>query len=194
MAGYRAASAVLVADGQSLNLTPTPYVDTWPIRLCSDLGVVRPVDVWVGGMGWTHLLPTQQQRVRPFSDAGLTTVYTLCGGTGDLLAGRTAAQIYADMVTTAINARGWGYDSVIATTITPYTGFTGPQETVRLAANVLIADDADTAFDYKVNLAGTAGINNASDTNYYSDGLHFTSLGAQTAADAIAPSVEAALA
>jgi len=195
MAGFRAAEAVIVADGQSLNFTPIPYVDNWPMRVSDDLNLVRPVDVWIGGTGWYTLLGTQTQRTRPYAHAALNTIYTLCGGTTDVAAGHAAADIYADMVTTADNARGLGYDHVIATTITPWSGWAGGSapEIQRLAANALILDDADEAFDSVADFAGTTGLHDPTNGSYYADGLHFTALAAQLAADTISPHLLAVL-
>lgn len=190
MAGLRAADVAVAPDGQSLNLTPGGGI-TWPELFCAALHCPTPIDLEAGGgYNATRLLNKYQKLVQRHAHAARRTIYTLCGGTTDIQGGRTAAQIYADMVTLADNARGWGYRYIIATTITPSNLFSGPQETVRLAANVLILADAEDAFDAVSDFAA-APLDDHTDTTYYSDGLHFTADGAQAAADMMLATYEA---
>lgn len=198
MAGFRAAPFVCVFDGQSLNFTPT-LSDNYPIRLMAQLGFPTPVTIWVGGIGWADLATdgagyqSLTTRGGNYSDAGLVTSYMMCGGTSDVLAAVPAADIYGYMGDLAAEARSLGYDKVLASTITPFTGFTGPQEAIRDAANALILADASTYFDGVADFDGTPGLSDPSNTTYYSDGLHFTAAAAQIAADTMQPVLLGAL-
>lgn len=188
MAGFRAAPIALVPDGQSENGAPVRDVDTWAIRFCTDNGLPRPADVWRPGLAWVDSLASQERRVRPYAHAGLFTIYAMVGGTSDFLfSNRTGAQVYEDMVTLATNARSWGFDSIIATTTLPSTFFSDPQDAERIEGNGLILADAEDAFDQVIDFANTPGLDDPEDTDFYPDGLHWSALAAQVAADTFAP-------
>jgi hypothetical protein len=106
----------------------------------------------------------------------------MCGGTSDIWGGDSGATVYSDMYTYSDNARTYGIDLVIACTITPNTGNSGAQETQRLDANSRIIADASNKFDYSVAMAEDTDLDDASNTTYYYDGIHFTTLGATRAA------------
>jgi len=195
MAGFRAAPVVCVCDGQSHNVVPSAP-DSYPVRMCADLGFVSPIVPAVAGAPWLLLGTAERmaRKVTPYAHAGLATFYIMEGGQGDLdslFGAATGATTYARMVAMADTAAGAGYTYLIGCTVPPSTSLTSGEETERLAYNALIIANGDDTFDSIVDLANTPGLDDNLDTDYYSDGIHWTNLGAQLAADTIGPAVTA---
>lgn len=207
---FRAAPYAFVFDGQSLNFVPIggpTYPTVVMAGLAVALGYESPhVVVAQSGQSWTLLLNGSTPppdaalgwvrpasvRLYPKANMGLTTFLLMCGGTSDVEEGDTGATIYADMVTYADLARAAGFDRIVAQTITPSTTFSAGEETARAAANVLILADADDAFDAVADCAADP-LDDPADTLYYSDGTHWTALGASTAAALTLTAVESLL-
>lgn len=198
---FRTSPYGIVFDGQSLNLIPGS--NTYPMQMMAELefdGYPLPwANVARGGASWTELTngtdlyPAAPLRLYPRANIGLQTVLVLCGGTSDIFTeGDTGAEIYADMELYADNARGAGFDFVVAQTITPYNGISAGQETARDDANARILADAGNAFDDTVNLTTDPDMENPL-SSYYVDGTHWTETGAGVAADLTRPVVAALL-
>lgn len=198
MAGFRAAGAWRpVFDGQSLNniaagpelITPTA---TYPFRAMASRGLAWS-NVAVDGESWTVLAATAATRLWPLLTGPETSsVLIMCGGTADLnLESDSAATVYANMADYADAAKTAGADLVIGTTITPATPLTGPKETARTGANALLLADARGSFDHVVDFAGTTGLDDHTSQFYAFDGIHLSWLGAQLAADTMAPTLDA---
>lgn len=193
---FRPVPYAVVFTGQSLNNHPAAP-DNYPTQMMDGFLIdgypVSWANVAIDGASWTQLSGANPQAhlVRQ-ANRGAVTILAMCGGTGDILAGDSGATIYADMVSYADNARVSGYDLVVAQTITPATSFTGGQETARAAANVLILADADQAFNAVADVA-VAPLDDPADTDYYSDGIHPTALGASVLADVTLAAVESLL-
>lgn len=205
---FRAAPYSFVFDGQSLNQFPF-QPNNYPTQMMAALGTIDGLEppwsiVAEGAASWSELAagvyrPTAGVSVAPAVDRlfihanqGLTTFLLMCGGTQDVLEGDTAATIYGDMESYADNAKAAGFTYVIAQTIATSTAFSGGEETVRDAANVLILADAGGAFDATVNI-DVAPLDDPADTDYYSDGIHPTALGATVLADVTLAAVESLL-
>lgn len=185
-------NARVVFDGQSLNAAP--LANPYPRQLMTTLRSGVPwTNVPISGTSWTTLAKSASQRSYLFGTKAAVNIFIMCGGTSDITDGDTAATIYADMESYADGARTAGFDYVIGTTITPSTSFTGPQETVRVAANVLIMADAGAAFEAQVDFAADTRLDDPTDATYYTDGLHWTTAGAGVAAELMAPALDVAL-
>ena len=196
-----AAPYSFVFDGQSQNFFPIGP-DTYPKQLMADLGTIDgyvPPSSMVaeGGASWSMLLAGTTPgvapatiRTHPRAHQALITFLVMCGGTQDVLENDTAATIYADMVAYANAARVAGFEPIVATTVPPSTTFSGPQETQRAAANVLILADASNAFDGVADVT-VAPLNNPADTTYWNvDGIHWNETGCGLVADIVRAVIE----
>lgn len=174
----------LVFDGQSLNLMPVG--NTYPALL-----MVGRVGAWaavaISAASWTTLATTRTARLGQLGRACTPSVLVMCGGTTDLTDGDSGATVCADMESYATAARALGFDYVVACTITPSIGFTGPQETQRLAANVAIR--ASAGFDAVADLVADSRLATITGT-YYADGIHWTAAGAAAAAETVGVAVD----
>lgn len=98
------------------------------------------------------------------------------GGTSDLLAGLTAAQVLTAMENYATAALAAGAGQVIASTVPPVSltgwGWTSGMETQRAALNSLIL--ASSVFDAVADIAAVPESADPDNATYYSDGLHPT--------------------
>lgn len=119
-----------------------------------------------------------------------TPVLVDVGGQSDLLADLTAAQLLTAAESYANGRRTAGFDRIIGCTVPHSTQFSAGQNTQRLAYNPLLL--ASSAFDTVADLAAVPALQDASNTTYYSDGLHFTAAGAALAAAVIVAALEAA--
>ena len=115
-------------------------------------------------------------------------------GTNDLtIAGRSAAQIYADLQTYCGMVRAGG-GKVIVATLLPNASWNGTQQTTRNDFNTLVrtnwAGFADGIADFALD--STMGPQSAaSNTTLYEDGLHITNIGAAYLAPIVAAAVDA---
>lgn len=206
----RIPAALVVCDGQSLNILPGPAVG-FPSQcqqLMSTTAFTRGDVVAIGSTSYAELAQTEV--VRCFRHAHTTglAIWHGIGGTSDVLAGSSAATIYNTIKTYAVNAKAAGFTKCVITTITPSTGFTAPQNTQRTAANDLLIGNADLAFDRVVDLAcdstlsnpgappsgttyyGTGHLANPGDLTYYNaDGLHWKAAGCADAASSCVPAI-----
>lgn len=156
----------------------------------------------VGGKSWT-VLTSGDSEVRSAADRyhaianDQPVIAVLNGGQSDLLPtgwgeNQSGASAYADLISYCNLIRTLGVDYIIVETVSPSTIF-GSQESARLAYNALVMA-GNSAYDAVVDIANVTGLTNASDTAVYFDGLHWTALGAQRAANAARPAVAAAIA
>jgi len=186
MAGFRAAPFALIAEGQSLNFSPSSS-DNYPIRVVAGLSSYRfssPINTALANTGWFSLEPTLDDRVTPYVNAGLETFGLLCGGSTDINLSYTAQNIYDKMCDISDTLKAAGINRVVALTIPPSTLITS-NETKRTDTNALIVADASLAFDGVANVAVISGLDDATNVTYYSDGTHWTATAAQLAADAV---------
>ena len=186
MAGFRASPFFVIFDGQSLNHIPEG--DALPEVLMAGRGPYY--ECWIDGMPWSVLDDTLPVRVKPYSQAGLTTIYNMVGGTTDVNNGDSGATMYATMSAIAQTVKSYGIDLVVATTIVPSTSHTGGEITARQNANTLIMADADGHFDYKIDLAGVTGLDDPTNATYYIDGTHWGPAGAALAAATMDPTYD----
>ncbi|MGQ0831213.1 MAG: hypothetical protein ACT4OV_06000 [Microthrixaceae bacterium] len=179
----------VIFDGQSLNGRPRG-VDSAPSKLMAGRDIPTS-EVWIDGYSWMQLAPTVADRIGTFPTVAQVTIAIGIGGTTDYRFFRTGEQVYADMVSWAVNARAAGVDYVIQTTTTPSSKIVGEAEDNRRAGNALVLADASHAFDAVVDLAGDPRLSDVSNTAYYLDGTHWTAAAAQVAADLLAVALDA---
>lgn len=192
----RAVPFAVVFTGQSLNNHPVAP-DNYPTQMMAEFEIdgapVSWANIAIDGASWTQLSGVNPQRFLLLNaNRGISTLLAMCGGTADIINGDTGAQVYADMVSYADNARLAGYDLVVAQTITPAVVIIGGDETARQDANVLILADGDDAFDGVAD-AAAAPMDDPADTDYYADGIHPTALGASILAERTLTVVESLL-
>ncbi len=183
-----------VFDGQSLGNYPAAPLN-YPSRVMSGRGVPW-VNKAVDGIGWNTLAATVGSRklYEQATNHSGATVLVGCGGTANINSVQTAQTIYNVESLYASDAVAAGFDYVIWTTITQASSFDAGEETKRIDHNVLVIADADNAFDAVCDFAGVAELDDRTDTTYYQGGLvHWTAAGAQAAADAMSPYIDAAI-
>ena len=180
--------AIVVFDGQSLNRVPVP---DFPALVMKDFEGVDAENVAVNGYSWTLLAESAAKRRDPYAKG--FAVLVMVGGTSDVAAGDDGPTIYADMRSYAESAREAGFDRVIAGTLQPAAGESAEQTAAREAANELILDDPDDAFDEVVDLAGTPGLDDPTGPSYYDPIGHPSPEGAARMAEVMKPAVAAAL-
>jgi hypothetical protein len=181
---------MVVFDGQSLNLVPSP---SYPTLAMQGLGGVDFEIIAVNGASWTLLSEDVEDRRDPLGDDGYS-VLVMVGGTSDVVGGDDGPTIYADMRDYAASARAAGYDRIIAATIQPAWGEDAVSDGNRLEANRLLLEDADGAFDEVVDLAGTPGLSDAECASYCDGYGHPSPKGAALMAEVMRPAIERALA
>lgn len=89
-------------------------------------------DTWTGGVSWLQF--EEQAGQFQASQAGLTTMFLMVGGTTDYALGRSGANTVASAELIADNARSAGFDFVIGTTTTPSIEF-GSDSTIAAGSN-----------------------------------------------------------
>jgi hypothetical protein len=179
----------VVFDGQSLNNSPS--ATSFPAQLMSGRTVPWS-NVAINGTAVDALATTAPARRDPVLQHTATSVLVFVGGQSDLVLNDSAATLLADLESYATASRAAGADKIIMSTIPPSTGYTAPQEAVRVAVNPLIL--ASSAFDAVIDLATATNLTDASNITYYADGLHWTTAGALAAATAAAPVLTSVLA
>jgi hypothetical protein len=162
----------LVFDGDSFTARRSYPLDT--LYLC---GRGHPyANFGHGGDTMTVILARQATTLAAYDATCTKNILVLQEGNNDLQASRTAAAIYADMTTYITAAHTAGFKVALAT-VCPSSVFTGGQETVRLALNVLILSNtagADATFDPGADTT----LNTPTDKVYYvEDGIHLTAKG-----------------
>ena len=184
MGKFRASPYLVVFDGQSLNLLPGPLSGGYPATTMASFPGVPYVNVAIGSTSWTDLYTTRVARLHPHANGGLITILCMCGGTSDIVAGDDGGTVYADEVSYGNAARTAGFNYVIATTLTGWTGISAANETERDWLNAYLVSDPSDAFDYTVDHAAHTSLDDPpTDTGFYDDiGLHWNAAGAAVAA------------
>ena len=150
-------------------------------------------NVAVGSAAWHDLALTAVDRLFPYGGVALSTALVMNGGQSDLWDGESGAQVYAEEVAYAAAARAAGFDVVVAITICPGQ-YSEAEEAARLEHNDLLLADASGGFDAVVDVAALPELADPTDLTYYDAlGIHWTEAGAQIAADALAPVLQANL-
>lgn len=171
---------LLVFDGQSFNNKPDAVASDQPynvraVALLAAAGKrVGMANMAISGTSYTDRAPTVVSRVDQFGTRAATVVVVDYSGVKDITDGKTAAELLALAEAYADARRAAGAARVLTATVTPSSGFSGPQEAVRVAYNALLRTNANGKFDAIVDIAGLPHAANAADATYYTDGLHPT--------------------
>lgn len=174
-------NAVILGD----SISTSDYATGWPIY-CAALpygSAYRWTNFAVSGQRVDTMLANYPSTAGRFAQSITRTPWVLMvlGGNNDIAQGRTAAQIYADLVsiwTLGINAGA----RVIGMTVMPSTGFSAPQNVIRLALNSLITGDTTK---YTRLYDASAAFPDPSLQPPYLDGTHLASSGNATFGGAI---------
>lgn len=192
---------MVVFDGQSLNFYPLVAGLTYPEQTMTPLNPREFYNIGFSGKSWTVLkngdgsVAAASVRMPPRYSISRPTIGVLNGGQSDIFpAGenQSGAAAYADLIEYCGLMRGYGCDRIIVTTIGPSAAF-GANEQARLDYNTLVRA-GNAAYNTVVDLANVSQLMNSADTAIYSDGLHYTALGASYAAAAVRPAIAAAIA
>ena len=182
-----------VFDGQSLSI-----LGRFPSKVMTAMDAATGLSLWsrnvaVGSAAWHDLALTAVDRLFPYGSVALSTALVMNGGQSDLWDGESGAQVYAEEVAYAAAARAAGFDVVVAITICPGQ-YSEAEEAARLEHNDLLLADASGGFDAVVDVAALPELADPTDLTYYDAlGIHWTEAGAQIAADAVAPVLQAKL-
>jgi hypothetical protein len=205
----------VIGEGQSHNLSPSaPYGQAIPYHVAATLAARSgaPVPVFtpaIGGTSWTVLATTFVARLLPYLPSSARPKIILNGGTQDVIDGDTAATVYADMLAHArrIRLNSPAGAILIGCTIPPvdaanpltFGAWTAPREAVRVAANVLIAANADGGWDAVADLAAVLpdptdaeSFQGAGDGTFAIDGLHLSDVGAAIGAVEVITAIDEA--
>jgi lysophospholipase L1-like esterase len=181
----------LVVTGQSINVVPLG--NCWGYQLQSALSAAGHV-VGFDNYSWGGTTFAErgdiQTELQELVFGFKKNILFIWGGHSDAQDGRTGQQIYDDKGTLANTARDtYGYDAVIALTIPDSLWIAGSEKTEYLTnQNVLLLDDVNQGtpyFDAVVDIYGETEMQDASNSTYFVDGVHFTSAGAQVVSDKV---------
>lgn len=170
----------IVADGDSITLGNVSGPPTYPTYLGSISGFTV-ANTGTGGQTYAQMVTSYPLSGHPgtlYNSAGPNTLIIL-GGANDLLAGSTAAQVEASLISYCNEAVATGWQIMVATVL-PGTAYTGSAETNRIALNTWIRANyrlyASRLVDFDViSVFNPPAFGNA----YFVEGLHPTTLGNQ---------------
>lgn len=174
----------LVFDGQSLNIQPAAGI-TYPVALTQRLTPGPFTVVGLGGTTYAQRATTAATRVDPLHQMAARSVWIDQGGQSDILADMTAAQVVAGMESYANARRAAGFSVLVGSTlpdmVTGSVTVTPAQHAVLQQVNALVR--ISSVFDAIADLAADPRLADASNTTFFSDGLHPTTAGAAAMAD-----------
>lgn len=142
--------------------------------------------------------------VAPYVNTSLLkNIFVVWGGTNDITAFRTAAQIKADLETLCNSAKAQGYKVVIVGEIdrnwTSYAAFNAVRASLRSsmladftsnpAAQIYLPASGITYADAYIDLYGLANFQNYASAWMQADGVHPNTLGSQNAGDRISAGI-----
>lgn len=170
---YQESPAYLIGQGRDVTTYPT----------------------WRSGFAYLQFLSSTmlQSEINRTANAAPKAIGVAMGGTTDIAVSVSGATTYSRLVTIAQNFKAAGGTHFIASTTTPSTTFTSPQNTQLAALNAAIIANADGAFDSVVNLAANASLDDPADTTYYWDGTHPTAAGAAVISTLLGAAVDSLL-
>lgn len=172
--------AFIVFDGQSFNNKPDAVASDQPynVRLMTLLAATGRkfgmANMAISGTSYADRATTVVSRVDQFGARYAYPMIVEFSGVKDITDGNTAAQILATAEAYADARRAAGFKKVFTATVTPNSGYTAPQEAVRVAYNALLVANANGKFDGVIDIAALPHAANAADTTYYTDGIHPT--------------------
>jgi hypothetical protein len=195
---WRTGDAVVIFDGQSLNVWPSEgHANSYPVQMLATRPNLARGIAGVAGLSWQQLDNDFTSRVTDrFLRLSPVAVYCMVGGTTQVDLGQAAATIYASELAiatlfrdacTALGVTGW----VVGTTTTPSTSFSAGDNVILATLQGLQRADASNVYDGFADLAADPRLDDASDTTYYVDGTHPTTAGAAAIAELVGAAVDA---
>lgn len=128
---------------------------------------------------------SQAHLYRPSRNGDKGYFFLFAGG-NDINAGRSAAQIYADLKSVWASARADKF-KIVAFTVTKSTTFDAGEEQVRVDLNALILSDP-TLYDYIIR--PDVVLTDPNDATYFVDGTHTTSTGSDVIASLVVQAMD----
>lgn len=157
-ANMRAAPVGFAFDGQSLNDNPYAPGTGYSYALLDELGAIQgghngaAAHPWIGGVAWTQLVSSVQQRAFPWAGMAEETIYEAMGGTTDIALGVTGAQTWAYTLDCATRAKAAGFTYATCVTLSDGAAFDAADKVQRLAYNALIRSNPGGVFDAIIDL------------------------------------------
>lgn len=186
----------IVCDGDSRTAgnNVAVYYD-YPSQMQRQLGiVVRMLNTGIGGYPVSSIILEAPVRIDPIRFGQSNDTVVIFGGINDIiLSGRSAAQVYADLVTYWAARRAAGWKIVACTEIDANSAqaISADWRTKRAELNVLIKSDP-SLYDALADLAVDAriGVDGAADTAYFvSDKVHPSATGNTAMAELIGAAI-----
>jgi hypothetical protein len=167
-----------VFDGQSFNHKPDAAASDQPYNvrlmtlLASPTRRYGMANMAISGTSYTDRSTTVVSRVDQFATRYAKAVIVDFSGVKDISEGKTAAEILALAEGYADARRAAGFSKVLTATVTANSGYTAPQEAVRVAYNALLVANANRKFDAVIDIASLPHAADPANTTYYTDGIH----------------------
>lgn len=175
-----------VHEGDSLTASATGGGTNYPIHLSPKLSATIMANVATAGEATADVISQASAQVDAIFKAGITNILLPWVGTNDLtLTSDTGDVIYGRYSAYCAARRTAGY-KVVAFTLLPRLGLSGPQQTALTLFNTSVRANWATFADVLHDVAAISQFSDASNATYYADGLHLTDAGREINATAIA--------
>jgi len=172
-----------VFDGQSNSRAPDPRGSYPAIVVGQGFPGMPAAVVALPGTSYPTRMVDAEARVDIYSAAHEHTVLFTEGGQADLVEGGTPEEILEDMTTYIEARRAAGFDAVIGQTVPPSALYSPDQEERRLELNDLLRKHhREAGIDALADVAALSPLADATDTDYFSDGVHYTAQAASLVA------------
>jgi len=170
-------TSTFIADGDSLT-NGIPTMTPWRVFLPAFTPKWANLNFGVGAQTCQTIAGIVSSKVVPEFKPGGGNVYVLWCGTNDGAAGRTANQAWNDAVTASTLVRAAGFKTIFVTMISR-----NGLDTFKNQLNTLALANWPGNFDAIVDMTGISQISADgafSNTTYFVDGIHSTTLANQT--------------
>jgi hypothetical protein len=175
-----APDSFFVFDGQSNSVAPD-FEHAYPTVVIREgypgMQAALPA---IGGTSYPTRTASAPERVDVHAQRSDNAVLFTEGGQADLLEDATADEIFFERIKEYVDGRrAAGFDVVISMTVPPSTFFSEEQEEERLALNeLLLTRHDDVGIDAVADVAALDSLQDPADTDYFYDGVHFTTAAA----------------
>lgn len=159
-------------------------------RLATVLTDYATVNFGKGGLTTTQMLSDDDDSVhRSGLNLADENIVFFWEGTNEIDASETAANVYANLVAYATDAKAEGFRVVVATVIDRGWG-SAPKDLVKDQVNSMIRASGRGVFDAVADLAAMKEFSDSANTTYFNvDGIHLSETGAKVAAGEIARTI-----